>query len=147
MIQVRNTTVTHGEIERNITLRNGGYRMYWDLYRKMLRMFSNGFADKVWEFSDNVQLSIEEFDRKVRIELAKARFAAYTWLFVWYCILKPLGQFVHKKIRIKGPYKITNGKFENIDVKKHTEYYVFGLLIWVVTGQELSDDDIKEITK
>jgi hypothetical protein len=136
------------EISKENNLHYGGYRMYWKLYRQLLYKLRNK-QSVTWAvkgtFTDTINLSIQENNRKINTSFFWLTVNAYTWLFIWSCIIKPLGQFFSKKIIIAGTYKIIDNKFNNVSVVKATQYKLFGFPIWYDTDQRLTEEDINEL--
>lgn len=122
--------------------------MYWKLYVQMLRMLSDksSMKSKIMEHVCKAEkLTGLKLKRKVNREFLKAKISAYSWLFVWICLIKPLGQFFSRIVKINGTYQKISDEFSNINVVKNTTYKMFGVPIWKASNQKLSKEDIKEL--
>lgn len=111
---------------------NGGFRAYWKIYLSLYGMLkTSGFAKLTTWLN------------------------FYTFQFVWFCILKPFGQFLSTTTHIKGSYRLFNGVMENnsptksgsLNVSKTVTYKLFGIFIWRRYNQEFTAEEIKELMK
>lgn len=133
-------------INRISKLYNGGFATYWNLYKKLLEQFS-----KKEELLSKIrtgypQLVGDKLERKIKWEFFKLQMSAYTWLFVWACILKPFGQFVSRTVVMEGQYVILDDRdFHNVNIKKSTTYRLFGIKFWKAKNQYITEKDLKEI--
>lgn len=106
---------------------NGGYVTYFKLFRQLLSQMRASIH--VLSTSQYVLMNV----------------IAYT-KFVWWCGIKPMGQFVSTLTHIKGTYTLTDGIFNNRDVKKNVLYIIFGITVYK-TQLRLTEEDIREMLK
>jgi hypothetical protein len=140
-------TIINKSISLNQNLYNGGYVAYWKIYSQLLQMLSEKnqiLANMRKEFSHLFGIELE---KKIKRSFFWLKLNAYTWLFVWCCLLKPLGQFFSRKVLIAGSYSVIDSKFVNRNVTKSTKYKFLGIPIWYSTNQKLSEADINDLLK
>lgn len=73
-------------------------------------------------------------------------------MFIWYCLLKPIGYTFHYTINYKGQYTIKETNYDTIfyndSIIKSKTYYLFRIIpIWYYNTNKLTDKDINYLTK
>lgn len=108
-----------------ITLNNkytqyfGGYLMYWKLYSELLKQ-------------------AKTVNKKFNI-------FKHIYLFVWFCLLKPLGSVFKYVTYTKGTYQIINGQFSNKDLNKSIIYYLLFIPIWYSPSVNFTNEEIENL--
>lgn len=143
-------TVTTHNIDHRSTQRKGGYLMYWKLYGQLSKMLSNKSEAKktiMHQILLTEKLIGIKLQKKVNRAFFKTKLHHYTLGFIWFCLIKPLGQFHHKFVRTQGQYQVVDGEFFNISLQKSTRHFLFNVPIWTSKNQELTQEEIKELCK
>lgn len=143
-------TVTTHNIDNRSTQRKGGYLMYWRLYGQLVKMLSDKSKAKqhiMQQILLTEKLIGLKLQRKVNRAFFKAKLHTYTLGFIWWCLMKPLGQFHHTFVSTQGQYQVVDGEFFNISLQKSTKHFLFGVSIWTSKNQELNQEEIKELCK
>jgi hypothetical protein len=127
MIQTRTHTERVVNVDNTSHNKPGGYKMYFKLYLKLLE-----------QMKANKNL------------FSKPHYAWICFMvylkFIWWCGIKPLGQFFTTSVNIMGQYKIINGVFENVSVMKVTSKKFMGM-IFLEYASKLTDEDIENLKK
>ena len=135
------------EIRHTQNLYNGGYLAYWKIYTELIS-HTKDFEAFTKKASQQLKyLTGDKLIRKIKFQFFIFNLSVYTWLFVWCCILKPLGQFFSRRVIIAGRYRIVQGIFDNMGIIKSTQYKIFGIPFWYANDQTLSEEDIKDLMK
>lgn len=107
---------------------NGGYVTYFKLFRQLVAQIKS---------NKNLFTSYQYVMMNIIVGLK----------FLWWCGIKPLGQFVSKHTHTKGTYILSNGVFENKSVAKTVAYFLFGNILLFKISASLTNEDIKELLK
>jgi len=143
--------VKHKEIKSTNNLKNGGYVMYWKLYKQLHGMLcdkNNALQKLRNNYTQSSLLLDMEIEKRILWQLFWAKCYTYTIGFIWFCLLKPLGQFTSKIIYISGKYKMINDTvFENVDLTKSTTYKLFNITVWKSYNQKLTKEELTNLKK
>jgi hypothetical protein len=119
--------VLEQSVNNTFTQYFGGYKMYWKLYGELIQMRTN----------INIKTNIFE----------------HIYLFLWFCLLKPLGCLYKYKIKYNGDFTYITDvteyseftRFINNSVVKSKIYYLFGLPFWYTSTSKLTEEDKQKL--
>ena len=123
----RKREVLNKKVNNVFTQRYGGYKMYCKLYAELKQMHRDM----------NIETNVFQ---KI-------------WMFIWGCLLKPLGSLYKYKTRYKGVFEVItditefskNTKFINKSVVKSKTHYLFGIPFWYTSTKNLTDEDEEKL--
>jgi len=146
----RTHTVSRNSVDNKFTQKFGGYLTYWKLYAQFVKMLSNK-SEVIQKLRDNLVIvagmTNEDVTRKLNRQFVMLRFKTYTFMFVWSCLIKPLGYFYSRVTTMRGDFVVTNDYFQNTNLKKNRTHYIFGILVLFQYDMKLTDADIKKLTE
>ena len=132
MITTRKRNVLNNNVNYVFTQHYGGYKMYWKLYAKL-----------------------KQKRRDMNIE---TKMFQKIYMFIWFCLLKPLGSLYKYKKRYKGKFKVItdtyldnttylndNTTFINESVVKSKIHYLFGIPFLYTSTKNLIDEDKEKL--
>jgi hypothetical protein len=141
-------TISSNTVNNKFTQNFGGYLTYWKLYANFVKMLSNK-SDMMSKLRDNLisvaEMTNQDITRKLNRHFIMLRLKTYTIMFVWVCLIKPLGQFYSTVTTMRGDFVVTNGYFQNTNLKKCRTHYIFGIPIFYQYCMKLSDENIKNL--
>lgn len=146
----RTHTVSRHTVDNKFTQKYGGYLTYWKLYAQFVKMLSNKseIMQKLREALVIVTaMTNQDITKKLNRQYKMLRLKTYTVMFVWACLIKPLGYFYSRVTTKKGSFVVTNGHFQNTDLKKCRTHYICGIPVFYQYDMTLTDADIKDLTK
>lgn len=110
-------------VDNKLTQNFGDYATYFKLYLKLWQQMSH-------------MCRIANLNR-LHMTLMYCKLALSS---VWFCLLKPLGQFYSHKTRIAGTFTMNDDIFINISLYKYRVHKIFGITVFY-HSMELTEDD------
>jgi hypothetical protein len=143
----RTHTVSRHSVNNKFTQKFGGYLLYWKLYTQLCKnlralRIHNHVVVTTQRMTDPYKLQIGQ-DVPTTWHLMNL----YTIQFIWFCLIKPLGQFYSRVTTMRGDFVVTNGHFQNTNLKKCRTHYIFGIPVFYQYDMTLTDENIKDLTK